>query len=412
MATKNVLLLGLGMQGQAALYDLVQCETVGRIQVVDNRPDMAALLAPYPADRVVGRDLDITDAEAVEKAMAEVDLVVETLPAPLALLAGRLAARVGVSLVSSVYYVDPRESDPVRVRAAREEVAGLDRRARDKGVTILTEFGLDPGIDIVLGLRACTEFDEIHEFHSYGAGIPDPEVANNPLRYKFSWSTTGVMRAYTRSARLVTGGREVSIAGRDLFAPEHVHELDLPEIGATLECYPNGDAVRYAEQFGLNGSLREIGRYTCRLPGHSAFWRVAARSGFLDEEPVRVGDVAVAPLDFTAALLAAQEQFHFRAGERDIALVRVDLRGLVAGAPRRIVYQLIDHRDLATGLTAMQRTVGFTLSLGARLILTGRLDRPGLLTPGDVPYEDVAAGLARHGLRITRQEQPWSSSTE
>jgi saccharopine dehydrogenase-like NADP-dependent oxidoreductase len=407
VAGKNVLLLGLGMQGTAALYDLVQFDEIDRIQVVDQRQDLREVLAPYPPDRVVSLDLDVTDEAAVKRALAKVDLIVEALPAPFARTVGCLAATVGVSLVSSMCYLDAREVNLARVRAMQDEVQRIDELARRQGVTILTEFGLDPGIDLVLGAKACREFDELHEFHSYGAGIPDPRVAQNPLRYKFSWSSLGVMRAYQRPASIITGGRVLRIGRGEVFAREHVHELVLPELDTTLECYPNGDAVRYADQFSLRGTVKEMGRYTCRLPGHCDFWRVAARSGFLAEDPVHVGDVTVAPIQFTAALLASQSQFRFNEGEQDIALVRNELCGLKDGCRKRIVYQLLDRRDLETGLTAMQRTVGFTMALGARLILTGRLSRRGLLTPLDVAYHYVAEGLARHGMRITREELPW-----
>jgi saccharopine dehydrogenase-like NADP-dependent oxidoreductase len=52
----------------------------------------------------------------------------------------------------------------------------------------------------------------------------------------------------------------------------------------------------------------------------------------------------------------------------------------------------------------MQRTVGFTLSIGARLILEGKLRKPGVLTPLDVPYEMVIPALERYGLHVVRQE--------
>jgi saccharopine dehydrogenase-like NADP-dependent oxidoreductase len=404
MAGKKVLLLGLGMQGTAVLHDLAPYEEIAKIQVVDKRRDLADILARYPSDRVSALDLDINDAPAVERAMSGVDLVVEALPASYAVAMGRAAVSAGVSLVCSMGYVDPRESDPDRILTFQDSVDQIDRLARERNLTILTEFGMDPGIDLVLGARACAELDEVLEFRSYGAGIPDPPSASNPLRYKFSWSAQGVMHAYVRPASIITGGRTVQIPGHDIFASENLHEIDLPELGSTLECYPNGDAVRYAAQFGLNGRLHEMGRFTCRLPGHCAFWRVAARSGFLDDRSMSVGDATISPLQFTAAVLQAQDQFHYREGERDIALVRVDARGLKDGQKRRLVYQLIDRRDLTTGLTAMQRTVGFMLSLGARLILSGRLPRKGLLTALDVPYAEVSEGLSRHGMRITREE--------
>jgi saccharopine dehydrogenase-like NADP-dependent oxidoreductase len=90
-----------------------------------------------------------------------------------------------------------------------------------------------------------------------------------------------------------------------------------------------------------------------------------------------------------------------------MTLIYIDVRGIKNGQKKRVTYQLIDRRDLKTGLTSMQRTVGFTMSLGARLILEGKLDKPGLLLPMDVPYELVVEGLKKHGMVISRQELAW-----
>ena len=83
-----------------------------------------------------------------------------------------------------------------------------------------------------------------------------------------------------------------------------------------------------------------------------------------------------------------------------MSLIRVDVSGRKQGRPARVVYQLLDYRDAATGLTAMQRTVGFTMSRGTQLIATGTLAKPGVLTPLDVAYDDVLPPLESHGIRV------------
>ena len=176
----------------------------------------------------------------------------------------------------------------------------------------------------------------------------------------------------------------------------------IEELGAPLECYPNGNTAHYAEVFGLTGKVQEMARYTCRWPGHCDFWQKMAGSGFLDAEPA--GEGMPSPLDFTARLLDAQPQFHLADHERDVTLTRIDVRGLSDGQKKRVVYQAIDRRDLDTGFTSMQRTVGFTMSLGARLILDGSLTKRGLISPVDVPYSLLEQGLGRHGITITRQQ--------
>jgi saccharopine dehydrogenase-like NADP-dependent oxidoreductase len=131
------------------------------------------------------------------------------------------------------------------------------------------------------------------------------------------------------------------------------------------------------------------------------------KCGFLNTTPVKVGEASVLPLEFTAALLESQKQFHYTKHEQDIAMVRIDVRGFKKGLRKRVIYQLVDKRDLETGLMAMQRTVGFMLSLGAELILDGRLTQKGVLGPMNVPYDLLVDGLRQRGIEITRQELIW-----
>lgn len=398
------------MQGKAALYDLASCPDVSRIVVVDSRPDLLVSLDRYPSGKVTGRILNAADEASLASLMRDADVIVEALSATLALPVGRLAADCGVSLVSSSYYLNPGEQDAGKVHSIKSQIQQIDRMAGRKGIVILTEFGMDPGLDLILGAQALRELDEVQEFRSYGAGIPGPNARANPLQYKFSWSIIGVMKAYRRPARIISGGQVVTLGADKVFEAGNCHILELEEIGVPLECFPNGDSVRYAELFGIQDSIKEMGRYTCRLPGHCAFWNTMVKCGFLDEQPVPVGGVCASPIEFTASLLGSQKQFHYADDEQDITFIRVDVQGIRRGEKTRIVYQLIDTRDLETGFTSMQRTVGFTLALGARLILEGKLARPGLLTPLDVPYESVIPHLEKHNIRVVRQELPSHSS--
>jgi saccharopine dehydrogenase-like NADP-dependent oxidoreductase len=143
-----------------------------------------------------------------------------------------------------------------------------------------------------------------------------------------------------------------------------------------------------------------MGRYSLRYPGHSRFWRALVDLGLLEDEPVWLDGRAVDRKRFLAAAMAPRLQLG--PDERDIVILRVDLWGKKAGRPTRVVYQLIDRRDLETGLTAMNRTVGFTASIGAQLIGRGIIDKRGLLSPvTDAPYNIVVDELAKRDIHIT-----------
>lgn len=394
------------MQGHAVLHDLLGDDEVAHVTVADSHAAALDELGTASA-RVTRRRVDAVDAGSVRALMREADVIIEALPGSFALPMARLAVECGVSLVSSMYLVPPGEENAARRAAMHEDLRELDATAQARGVTILSEFGLDPGLDLVLAVQALRDVDEVVEFRAYGAGIPAPDARDNPLHYRFSWSPIGTMHSYHRPARLILSGHEVAIPPEEVFEPRNVHRLDVPGLEATLECFPNGDAVHYAELFGIDDRVWEMGRYTGRLPGHCAFWDVMVKSGFLDERPVAIDGMDVRPLAFTATLLAAQEQYRYAPGDADMTFVRVDVCGRRNGRGVRVIHDLIDRRDMATGLTSMQRTVGFTLALGARLILAGRLPRAGLLTPLEVPYDAVFPALARRGIRVERRESTW-----
>ncbi len=176
----------------------------------------------------------------------------------------------------------------------------------------------------------------------------------------------------------------------------------IPGLGA-FEAYVNGDALPYAAMLGIAPQkLRRLGRYAFRWPGHCAFWKKLVDLHLLDDDTLTLDGVAVNRRRFLAAAIEP----HIRLGEkeRDVAVIRVEVTGEKDGKKKRAVLQIIDHRDLATGFTAMSRTVGYTASIGARMIADGRLQKRGLLSPlRDVPYDIFKMELTRRNIGISEE---------
>jgi saccharopine dehydrogenase-like NADP-dependent oxidoreductase len=398
----KIVLFGFGMQGKAAFYDLMKYEKCDELLVADISPPDRGFFSSGRDDKASFKLLDIKDTAGIVELMSGATLAVDALPGFFALKLAKTAIEQGVHLVSSMYYLNPLEKDPTILTKLKAELKVLNEEAIRKGTTVLPEFGLDPGIDLVLGAKALSEFDEVEVFNSYGTGIPVPKHANNPLKYKFSWSVPGLLRAYRRPSRIIKNGVVTEIDGNDIFSKQHRHMLDIDGLNLQLECYPNGNSEYYAELFGLKGSVREMGRYACRYPGHGDFWHILSNSGFLDDSPLKIGNTGVSPIEFVAELLASQSQFQYGKDETDLAMVRVEVSGKSSGRSKKVIYQLIDYKDHETGLTAMQRTVGFTMALGARLILDGQLGSPGLISPIDIPFGLLEKGLKEFGMMIQR----------
>jgi len=385
----KVLLLGVGMQGKAALDDLYRSDAVEAVTAADL--DLPAL-QDWAASRGYGPKVRCA---AVDAAVPESfqplfiprpDVLIDLLPSRFVGRVAPLAIARGTHVVTTSY-VSPALRD-------------LSAEAETAGVAILPELGMDPGIALVLLGEAVRSLDRVTEIRSYGGGIPAWGAAGNPIRYKISWTFEGVLKAYRRPGRVLEDGHETVVQADALFDPAHIHEIEVEGIGR-LEAIPNGDALDYARQLGLPlGQLRTVGRYTLRWPGHSAFWRKVVGLGLLDDDPVFLDGMAIARKRYLAAALAPVLQYGPR--EQDLAILRIEVAGEKHHQPRRLVYQVIDRRDLATGFTAMNRTVGYTASIGAHLLGTGQIARRGLLSPlSDVPYPDFVEALARRGIHVT-----------
>ena len=389
----KVLILGLGQQGRAALYHLAGSPGVSRIVAADSNLERAEAYAErFGAGKARCVKLNAEDHDAVLELMsAGMDVVIDLLPVYFTEAMAELALEAGVHLVYTNY--------------ASEEVVKLDTEATRKRIAILPEFGMDPGIDLVMGAKAVGELDEVQELYSYGGGFPEPEAADNPIKYKVSWTFDGVLRSYKRPARILKDGEVACIPATEMFAEGNIHTVHIDALGE-LEAIPNGDALRYRGLFDLGKSLRAMGRFSLRWPGHCAFWKKLVGLRFLDDEPITVGLVEVVPREFLHSLL--EPQLQYGDDERDVSFIRVDARGLKAGRKTRIVYDLIDYRDLSTGLMAMNRTVGFTASIGAQMIVRGDIERRGVLSPvRDVDGDRLLGELKKCGMRISRSDELW-----
>lgn len=386
----NILLLGVGLQGRAALYDLVRSAEVERVFAADaDQAGLAAYVEQLGSDKVTPLALNAGDPEQLAAAMAEVDAVIELLPPAFHAVTARAAVEQGIHWVNASY--------------PNSEIEALDEQAKTAGVALLPECGLDPGIDLLLAAQVLRELDEVHEFYSYGSGVPEPAAANNPIAYKISWTFDGVLRGYRRPGRVVTGGRITPYSDREQFEPRNVHLIDVAGLGK-MEAYPNGDVVPYLEALGILDSVREAARYTTRWPGHVAFWKTLVDLGFLDDEPIEVEGARVSPRAFVRELL--EPQLQYADDERDVAFLRVEASGLKEGEPRRVVYELVDYRDLESGLLAMQRTVGFTASIAAQMLVRGDIEETGLLSPlTDVPAALILTELETRGVHVRRSIQ-------
>uniref|UniRef100_A0A8C3L0J6 Aminoadipate-semialdehyde synthase n=1 Tax=Chrysolophus pictus TaxID=9089 RepID=A0A8C3L0J6_CHRPC len=154
------------------------------------------------------------------------------------------------------------------------------------GITVISEMGLDPGLDHMLAMECIDKAKEVGatvvSYTSFCGGLPAPEHSDNPLRYKFSWSPQGVLLNTVQSATYLKNGEVINIpAGGALL--DSVTAMDFYP-GLNLEGFPNRDSTKYAEPYGIQ-TAHTLLRGTLRYKGYSKTMGGFVKLGLINADP-------------------------------------------------------------------------------------------------------------------------------
>ncbi|GAA95623.1 uncharacterized protein L969DRAFT_22176 [Mixia osmundae IAM 14324] len=267
--SKKILLLGSGFVAQPAA-DYVLRRPENSLTIACRNVKTAQALAAQLSREAKAISLDVSDAAALEAAVAEHDLVISLIPYTFHAAVIKAAIKAKKNVVTTSYVSD----------AMKE----LEADAKKAGIVVMNEIGLDPGID---HLYAVKTIDEVHRaggkitgFLSYCGGLPAPEAADNPLGYKFSWSSRGVLLALLNSAKLYSEGKLVEIDGQELM--QHAAPYFISPAFAFV-CYPNRDSTGFREKYNIPEAGTVI-RGTLRYQGFPQFIKTLVNIGFLSSD--------------------------------------------------------------------------------------------------------------------------------
>ena len=279
------------------------------------------------------------------------------------------------------------------------DILDLDIEAKEKGIAIVPECGLDPGIDLVIYQHGLRHFDEVYKINSYCGGIPEITACDNPLNYKVSWNLDAVLKSQNRDATLVKDGKTIHIPAAHQHDNEFIHQIEFPGLGR-LEAIPNGDAAYFCGLLNIKDKIIETGRYSLRWPGWCDFWRPIKQLGFLDDTPIKVLPCELTPNEFVAKLLAPRLQY--KKHEKDLAVMLNVFEGLKDGERIVMTCYLSIERDLNAGLMAMSMGVAYPACIVAEMIVNGKIEKKGVLSPAkDIPPDLFMAELKTRGIKVT-----------
>jgi saccharopine dehydrogenase-like NADP-dependent oxidoreductase len=343
------------------------------VTVADIRRDaLDALNGPGNLQTV---QANLSDPSTLKALVGPSDLVLSAVPGHMGFGVLRTLIEAGKNVLDIAFFPE----DPFL----------LDELARRKGVTVVVDCGLMPGMGNILAAHAASQLDHVEEILIYVGGLP--QVREWPYEYRAVFSPLDVIEEYTRPARYLEFGRIVTRPA--LSDPEYVH---FPGIG-TLEAF-NSDGLRTMLTTIKADSMKEK---TLRYPGHIGKIAVLRETGFFSKEEIEIGGARISPLEFTARILFPK--WKLGEGEGDLTVMKITVKGRKGGKETTHQFDLLDRYDPEKRVISMARTTGYTATVAARMLHAGLYDAKGVSAPefiGRNPrcVEFMLDGLARRGI--------------
>ncbi len=377
----RMLVLGAGLQGSACAYDLLQNPAIGEVRLADrDTTSFPAFLSRYAKDpRLVRVSLDAKDPKAIARALDGVSAVMCALPYYFNLEMTRLAIEAGVP------FCDLGGNTEIVFQQK-----GLDAAARAKGITVVPDCGLAPGMVNILAQLGISRCDKVSRVKIFVGGLP--QMPEGPLKYQIVYSLEGVLDYYTTLSWVLRDGRRTQV--KALSEREPV-KFDAP-VGELEAFHTAGGLSTMASRY--EGKIPTMEYKTLRYPGHAHIMEAIRDLGLLDLEAIDVKGTKVSPRDVAVAAMGPRLR---KPEGRDLVAMRVTVEGTKNGKPVTSTFEMVDRHDEAHGITAMERTTGFSLSITGQLQAEGAISPAGVHTPDEcVPGERYMAELAKRGIVI------------
>jgi saccharopine dehydrogenase-like NADP-dependent oxidoreductase len=416
---KRILVVGAGLSATSLIeYLLNKSEENDWDVVVADYDFNLAQQKINNHSRGIAIHFDVFDVEQRNDAIRQADIVVSMLPASMHVLLAEDCVIQGVNMITASYVSD--------------KIKALDERAKEKGVLLLNEIGLDPGIDHLSAKKIIDDIQakggEITLFKSFCGGLVAPEYDDNPWNYKFTWNPRNVVLAGKGTAQFIRNNQPKFIAYNKLFRRTELIEV-LNE--GQFEGYANRDSLSYREIYGLE-NIPTMFRGTLRRPGFSEAWDVFVRMGMTDDSFTISKLSEMTWRDFTNSFLVYDKDKSVEDKLQDylsvddaimekiawLGLFEQTKIGLEEGSPAQVLQHLLEQKwalqaedkdmivmqhlfdytlnntnyHLKSSLvlrgkdqvhTAMSMTVGLPVAIATELILNGDISLSGVKIPTD-----------------------------
>ncbi|RMG59865.1 MAG: saccharopine dehydrogenase [Bacteroidetes bacterium] len=442
---KRILILGAGRSSTVLIHCLREaCAKHGwHLTVADISEEMVRAKTGPDTAHLKALAFDVHNSDQRAELIQEADVVISMLPASFHPLVAGSCLHFGKHLLTASYLPD--------------EIRQMDAEARRKGILMLMEAGLDPGIDHMSAMRVLDKIRAqgytLTGFETFTGGLIAPETAaDNPWRYKFTWNPRNVVLAGSGHVKFIQEGRYKFIPYHRLFRRTEI--IYIPEHGY-FEGYANRDSLKYLDVYNLRG-IRTLYRGTLRRPGFCRAWDIFVQLGATDDSYQLEGVGEMTHRQFINSFLSYDPHnsvelklAHYLGLDLEgeemhklqwLGLFEETPIGLETGSPAQILEHILKKRwslqpddqdmivmwhkfDFLDGNrprqiqshmvikgedaseSAMAKTVGLPIAIAARQLLTGQITATGVHIPVTPElYGPLLDELKGHGIDFVERE--------
>jgi saccharopine dehydrogenase-like NADP-dependent oxidoreductase len=436
---KKILVIGAGKSSSSLIrYLLNESEANNWIVRVADASEEAVKIKIGNHANAQAVKFDAFDAEQTHKEVANADIVISMLPWTLHLNVVKKCIELKKNVITPSYISD--------------EVRALDPAAKEAGVIVMNELGVDPGIDHMSAMKLINEVKadggEIINFESFTGGLVAPESDNNPWNYKFTWNPRNVVIAGQGGvAKFIEEGQYKYIPYHKLF--RRTEFIDIEGYGK-FEGIANRDSLKYQSVYGLE-NVSTIYRGTLRRVGFSRAWDVFVQLGVTDDTYVIENSEEMTYRDFINSFLAYSPsdsvelklRYYLKIDQDDtlweklvwLGVFEDKKVGLKNATPAQILQKILEdkwtlapedkdmivmwhklkfktkqgeEKEIHSSMvsigedqtyTAMSNTVGLPVGICCKLILNGTITGAGVEMPIDRRfYEPILKELTQFGI--------------
>lgn len=375
----RLLVIGAGMMGAAAAYDMARASAVEAVTLADSdlrrAKDAAKRVNKLTrGKKVTPKHLDASRESDAAKLMRGHAAALSAVPYFFNVGLARAAIKAGC------HFADLGGNNTV----VREELA-LDKQAAKRGVALAPDCGLSPGMaSILAGELMRRTGGKADALKLYVGGLP--QHPKPPFNYQLVFSVEGLINEYVEPARILRRGKLTTI--EPLTELEQFHLEGFPPLEAF---HTSGGTSTLPETFA--GKVGECFEKTLRYRGHLGLVRGLYDLGMFASEKKKFGKCEIAPRTVISQLFEEK----FAGSEPDLVILRVEAHQ----GKRMAAFTVVDRYDPSTGMTAMMRTTAWPASVVVQMLAAGAIaKRGGIRSELDIPAGAFLDAMAGRGVRI------------